>query len=78
MDFARGVAELAASIRENRCSQLSKRYSLHTNELVIAIHQSRETGLPYKVTTTFDPFKPYSGSLPNYAHAISTMAGSPV
>ena len=57
MDFARGVAELAASIRENRCSQLSKRYSLHTNELVIAIHQSRETGLPYKVTTTFDPFE---------------------
>jgi len=58
MDFARGVAELAASIRENRPSRLSRRYSLHTNELVIAIHQARDTGAPYKVTTTFDPIEP--------------------
>jgi hypothetical protein len=52
------VAELAASIRENRPSRLSKRYSLHTNELVIAIHQARDAGAPYKVTTTFDPIEP--------------------
>ena len=58
MDFARGVAELAASIREDRPSRLSKRYSLHTNELVIAIHQARDTGVPYKTTTTFDPIEP--------------------
>ena len=60
MDFARGVAELATSIREDRPSRLSKRYSLHTNELVIAIHQARDTGVPYKVTTTFDPIEPLS------------------
>ena len=55
MDFARGVAELAASIRERRPSVLSERYCLHTNELVIAIDESRETGSAYTVTTTFDP-----------------------
>jgi predicted dehydrogenase len=58
MDFARGVAEMAASIREDRPSRLSGRYSLHTNELVIAIHQARDTGVPYTVTTTFDPLEP--------------------
>ncbi len=55
MDFARGVAELAASIPEHRPSVLSERYCLHTNELVIAIDAARETGSAYTVTTTFDP-----------------------
>jgi predicted dehydrogenase len=58
MDFARGVAELAASIREGRPCLLSERYSLHANELVIAIDQARATGAPYTVTTTFDPIEP--------------------
>jgi predicted dehydrogenase len=54
MDFARGVAELAASIREHRSSVLSARYCLHTNELVLAINEARESGSAYAVTTTFD------------------------
>jgi predicted dehydrogenase len=58
MDFARGVAELAASIRERRPCRLSERYSLHTNELVIAIDHARETGSAYAMTTTFDPIEP--------------------
>lgn len=57
MDFARGVADLAASIREGRPPSLSSRYCLHTNELVIAIHQARDTGAPYKLTTTFEPIE---------------------
>jgi predicted dehydrogenase len=58
MDFARGVAELAASIKESRPCRLSKRYSLHTNELVIAIDHAHATGSPYTVTTKFDPIDP--------------------
>jgi len=58
MDFARGAAELAASIRERRACRLSERYSLHTNELVIAIDHARATGAPYTMTTTFDPIQP--------------------
>jgi predicted dehydrogenase len=58
MDFARGVAELAASIRERRPCRLSGRYSLHTNELVIAIDHALAIGAPYAVITTFDPIEP--------------------
>jgi predicted dehydrogenase len=58
MDFARGVAELAASIRERRPCRLSGRYCLHTNELVIAIDHALAIGASYAVTTTFDPIEP--------------------
>ena len=44
MDFARGVAELADAIREQRPCRLSDQFALHTNELVIAIDRARETG----------------------------------
>jgi predicted dehydrogenase len=54
-DFARDVTELAASTRDRLPSVLSERYCLHTNELVIAIDEARETGSAYTVTTTFDP-----------------------
>lgn len=40
MDFARGVAALAASIKQGRPCLLSERYCLHTNELVIAIDRA--------------------------------------
>lgn len=58
MDFARGVVELAAAVREGRPSRLSERYSLHVNEMVVAIDQARDTATPYKMTTTFDPIAP--------------------
>jgi predicted dehydrogenase len=58
MDFARGVAELAAAIREQRLCRLSPRFSLHNNELVLAIQNALETGAPYKLTTTFEPVHP--------------------
>jgi predicted dehydrogenase len=58
MDFARGVAEVAAAVREERSSRLSGRYSLHVNEMVIAVDEARDTAAPYKMTTTFDPIAP--------------------
>jgi predicted dehydrogenase len=58
MDFARGVAELAAAIREQRPCRLSPQFSLHNNELVLAIQNALETGAPYKMTTTFEPVQP--------------------
>ncbi|MBF2051305.1 MAG: Gfo/Idh/MocA family oxidoreductase [Elainella sp. C42_A2020_010] len=58
MDFARGVAELAAAIQERRPCRLSPQFSLHNNELVLAIHNALETGAPYKMTTSFDPIAP--------------------
>ena len=58
MDFCRGVAELAASIRDSRPNLLSEQYCLHVNELVIAIDHARATGAPYTVTSTFSPIDP--------------------
>jgi predicted dehydrogenase len=62
MDFARGPAELAASVRENRPSRLSPRFSLHVNELALAIHSAHgldsTLGSTYRMTTTFDPIEP--------------------
>jgi len=58
MDFARGPAELAAAVREKRPSRLSARFSLHVNELALAIHLAREQGETYHMTTTFDPVEP--------------------
>jgi predicted dehydrogenase len=58
MDFCRGVAEMASAITEHRPSRLSARFSLHNNELVLAIHNALETGTPVKLTSTFDPVQP--------------------
>lgn len=58
MDFARGVAEMASAIQEKRPCRLSPRFSLHNNEIVLAIQNALETGAPYKLTTTFEPVVP--------------------
>jgi predicted dehydrogenase len=58
MDFARGPAELAEALRNNRPSRMSARFSLHVNELALAIHWSREQGATYRMTTEFDPVQP--------------------
>ncbi len=60
MDFARGPAELAAAVREGRPSRLSAQYSLHVNEMALAIHWAREQGATYQMTSTFEPVKPMS------------------
>jgi predicted dehydrogenase len=58
MDFARGIAEVADAIREDRPCRLSARYSLHVNELVLAIHHATETNSTYQVKSTFEPIEP--------------------
>jgi predicted dehydrogenase len=55
-DFARGVAELARAITQNRPSRLPLDFCLHVNELVWAMQNIKHS--PYKVTTTFKPLEP--------------------
>lgn len=58
MDYSRGVAELASAITEKRPCRLSARYSLHNNEVVLAIHNALETGSPCKISSSFEPIEP--------------------
>ncbi|HEU5090942.1 MAG TPA: Gfo/Idh/MocA family oxidoreductase [Roseiflexaceae bacterium] len=58
MDFARGPAELANALAERRPCRLSADYSLHCNELVLALNNACEHGSTYVMTTTFDPVQP--------------------
>jgi predicted dehydrogenase len=58
MDYARGPAELVAAVRENRPCRLSPRFSLHVNEMALAIHWARQLGATYRMSTTFDSIEP--------------------
>jgi predicted dehydrogenase len=58
MDFARGPAEVAEAIREKRACRLSPRFSLHVNELALAIHWAREQGATHNMRTTFVAVEP--------------------
>jgi predicted dehydrogenase len=58
MDFARGPAEVAEALREKRACRLSPRFSLHVNELALAIHWAREQGATHRMCTTFDSVEP--------------------
>ena len=58
MDFGRGVAEMAAAIRERRTCRLSARFSLHVLEVTLAIQNALEHSTTYQVATTFDPVEP--------------------
>jgi hypothetical protein len=58
MDFARGIAEMAAAINEGRPNRLSPQFSLHVLEATLAIQNAFESSSTYKMTTTFDPIDP--------------------
>lgn len=58
MDFARGIAEVAGAIREERPCRLSARYSLHVNELALAIHNATENSCTHIVKSDFEPIEP--------------------
>jgi predicted dehydrogenase len=58
MDFARGVAEMASAIKEQRPCRLSARYSLHVNEIVLAIQNAFETSSTHIVKSSFEPIEP--------------------
>ena len=55
-DYARGIAELARAIRQQRPSRLSTDFCLHVTELVWALQNVIHA--PYQVTTTFEPLQP--------------------
>lgn len=57
MDFCRGIAEMADAVQQKRSCRLSGRFSLHVNELALAIHNAQD-GKPYTMTTSFDPVQP--------------------
>jgi predicted dehydrogenase len=58
IDFARGVADLAEAIADQRPPRLSSYFSLHVTELSLAIHAAQHNGATYTPTTTFDPMPP--------------------
>lgn len=59
MDFARGIAEMAAALREHRRSHIPADYYLHINEIALAIHHAYTTGTAhYTLTTSFEPLTP--------------------
>lgn len=58
MDFSRGVAETAAAAREGRESRLSARWSLHVNELVLAMQHPEHYGTTRQVQSRFEPLAP--------------------
>jgi predicted dehydrogenase len=64
VDFCIGPAEVAAAIREQRPCRLSPGYCLHNTEIVLAIHNSLETGSHHKITTVFDAMEPMPWASP--------------
>jgi predicted dehydrogenase len=58
MDFARGIAEMAAAIRAQTPGRMSARYALHVNEIVLAIQSPQAMGTPRKLVTTCEPMSP--------------------
>jgi predicted dehydrogenase len=57
MDFARGVADLAGAISSDRRPRLSTQYSLHVNEIVMAVN-AVTPAKPYTMTTAPGPIEP--------------------
>jgi predicted dehydrogenase len=55
MDFAAGIAELASSLREGRACRLSPRFSLHVNEVALALHGVHGV---YTTRSRFEPVAP--------------------
>lgn len=59
IDFCRGVAELADAIAERRPCRLSARFSLHVNEIVLALQDPAGMGCPRQlVSGTFPAMQP--------------------
>lgn len=58
MDFARGLADLADAIRQQRAPRLSAEYCLHSTEIVLAMDQALRERSTYHMTTSFEPIEP--------------------
>jgi predicted dehydrogenase len=64
MDQARGVAELAGAISENRPCRLSTRFSLHCTEIALAIQYPQLMGCPRRLKSSFEPVDPMPWAKP--------------
>lgn len=58
MDFCRGPAEMAQSLAEQRPCRLSADFSLHINEVSLAISNATSSGIRHELVTRFDPMEP--------------------
>jgi len=58
IDYSRGIAELASAAEERRPSRLPARWSLHVNELALAIQDPATYGSPRKLRSRFEPLTP--------------------
>jgi predicted dehydrogenase len=58
MDFARGIVDLADSLREGRAPRMSSRFALHVNEVVLALQSPEILGLPRTIRSSFEPMAP--------------------
>ncbi len=58
MDFARGVAELAAAIQENRSSRLDADFAVHIAEVTEMLQYPERFARPAPVESTFSPIAP--------------------
>ena len=63
MDFCRGPSELARAVSEGRQCRLSGPFSLHVNEVALAIHNAPSEGATYRVKSTFEPMRPMEWAL---------------
>lgn len=63
MDFFRGVAEMADSLREGRRCLLPADFVLHVNEIALAIQGAGPRGGACQMTTCFEPLSPRESTL---------------
>ena len=58
MDFARGPAEMVQAIQERRRSRVPADFSLHFNEVTLAIQNDQSADACYMTQSTFEPLAP--------------------
>jgi hypothetical protein len=58
MDFARGVAELAAAISENRACRLDADFAVHIAEVTEMLQYPERFARPALVESSFSPIAP--------------------
>jgi hypothetical protein len=63
MDFARGVAELAAAIMENRTCRLDVDFAVHIAEVTEMLQHPERFARPAPVESSFSPIAPMEWAL---------------
>lgn len=64
MDYVAGVAELAVSIQQGRPCRLSPRFSLHVNEVALALQNAGNRPETYITRSRFEPIEPLDWAKP--------------